>query len=92
MQTEGVHGLHSSTVGLCRLRIFDLPLDVLEARSLGNANELALEGIATAADTITPALTVQVCYLFGMLSRHTGHTSNAVTLHLAPEIASRCTP
>jgi hypothetical protein len=45
------------------LRIFDLPPDVLEARSLGNASELAMEGIAAAADTVSPALAVQVCPL-----------------------------
>lgn len=50
---------------LRRLRIHDLPPDVLEARSLGNATELALEGIAAAADTTGPALTVQVCCVAG---------------------------
>ena len=54
----------------CRLRIFDLPLDVLEARSLGNATELAMEGVAAAADTLSPALAVQVCPLLCVLSRH----------------------
>lgn len=47
----------------CRLRVYDLPPDVLEARTLGNATESSLHSIAAAADTCAPPLTVQVALL-----------------------------
>ena len=45
--------------GQRRLRVFDLPADVLDSQGLGDATESALSGIAAAADSAAPPVYVQ---------------------------------